>query len=57
MSACKKARYRDEIQARFVLATIQRRDGSGRAKIEQRAYRCRECRAWHLTSRRAGGAA
>lgn len=57
MSVCHKTRYRDEIQARFVLATIQRVDGSRRAKLEQSVYRCRECRAWHLTSRRSGRAA
>lgn len=49
---CRKTRYRDRIAAINVLAMIQRTDGPGRPKLERRAYRCPNCRAWHLTSQR-----
>ena len=38
--------------ALMVLAQVQRKDKSHRPKIEARAYRCSECRGWHLTSRK-----
>jgi len=37
-----KKRYRDEIAAKLVLATID--------KGQKRAYWCSFCRGWHLTS-------
>lgn len=52
MPTCTKVRYRDRIAALLALANARHRDGSRRAKLEQRAYRCPACRGWHLTSRR-----
>lgn len=46
-----KTRYRDRIGALLALASTQRRDGSRRPKTEKRAYRCPDCRGWHLTSK------
>jgi hypothetical protein len=51
---CRKIRYRDRIAALLALATVQARDKPGRPKQERRAYRCPDCRGFHLTS--AGGA-
>lgn len=48
-----KWRYRTEIDAKLALADIQHRDSSTRLHMEQRAYRCTECRGWHLTHRKA----
>lgn len=55
MSTCRKTgktRYRDEIAAKIALASAQHADGSRRAKIETRAYRCPDCKGWHLTSQK-----
>lgn len=52
LCASGKARYRDKVAAMLVLATVRRRDGSHRPKLEARAYRCPQCRGWHLTSKR-----
>ena len=61
MSMCEgKIRYRDRIATKLALASAQRTDGSKRAKIEQRIYRCPKCYGFHLTSqtkRRRGKAA
>lgn len=46
-----KVRYRDRIGALLALASAQHKDGSKRAKTEKRAYRCTNCRGWHLTSK------
>lgn len=43
-----KHRYKDEIAAKFVLATLP--DKWKRA--ERRAYRCPKCAGFHLTSKR-----
>jgi hypothetical protein len=51
MTKCFKIRYRDEIAAKLALASIRHQDGSGRSKTEQRAYRCPQCRGWHLTAK------
>ena len=48
MPTCGKYRYRDEIAARLALATLARKDKPGHN--ECRAYRCSDCRGWHLTS-------
>lgn len=49
MTSCKqKVRYRDRIAALMALATLRHQDKAGH--IETRAYRCRYCRGWHLTS-------
>ena len=48
---CTKIRYRDEIGAKFALASTQAKDGSRRPKTERRAYRCPTCKGWHLTSK------
>jgi hypothetical protein len=48
--SCRKRRYRDEVAAKLVLATIQRKGNSARDKTEARAYRCPSCKGWHLTS-------
>jgi hypothetical protein len=47
----RKRRYRDEIAAKFALSQIARVDSSNRPKSECRAYRCPDCRGWHLTAR------
>jgi len=54
MSACLsgKKRYRDEIAAKLALATYRRKDRSSSPGLEARAYRCPECRGWHLTSKK-----
>lgn len=44
-----KHRYRDKIAAHLALARIDAGHGNRR---EQRAYRCPDCRGWHLTSQR-----
>ena len=51
MSRCRKFRYRDEIAAKLAMAGARRRDGSRRARLEVRAYRCERCKGWHLTSK------
>lgn len=40
-----KIRYRDRLGAQIALAGTRRKDRS-----EARAYRCPDCRGWHLTS-------
>lgn len=52
MSDCTKIRYRTRVDALIALSRLQRKDSTRRAKLEQRAYRCPNCRGWHLTSRR-----
>jgi len=47
---CRKKRFRDEIAAKLALATVQHRDNPKRPRCEQRAYYCKPCRRWHLTS-------
>lgn len=47
---CRKIRYRDRLGALMALASTQRARSSGRE--ERRAYRCPDCKGWHLTSRR-----
>jgi hypothetical protein len=49
---CAKIRYRDAIAAKLAMATAVRKGGSRRPKLEQRAYRCPDCKGWHLTSQR-----
>lgn len=48
--ACAKRRYRDLVSAKLALANIVQRDNPKRFKTEQRAYKCSECKGWHLTS-------
>jgi hypothetical protein len=43
-----KTWYRDEIAAKVALARVERGADDRR---ERRAYRCHDCRGWHLTSR------
>ena len=45
---CFKVRYRDRVAAALALAKIQRQGKSGHT--ERRAYRCPNCKGWHLTS-------
>lgn len=47
---CRKYRYRDELSAKMALAKVQWRDSPRRPKAEKRAYYCKTCRAFHLTS-------
>lgn len=47
---CVKIRYRDRIAAMFALAKLQAADEPTRGRIEQRAYYCKYCRGFHLTS-------
>lgn len=49
---CAKRRYRDQIAANLALATITQRDNTTRPKNEARAYYCRPCHSWHLTSQK-----
>lgn len=44
----KKIKYRDEIAALLSLATLRREDDPNHT--EQRMYRCKWCKGWHLTS-------
>lgn len=46
-----KWRYRDRIAALLALAGI---DNTNPKRREQRAYRCPNCRGWHLTSKPKG---
>lgn len=46
-----KVRYLDRIAAQLALADIQRQDRTSRPKGEKRAYYCKACQGWHLTSR------
>jgi ssDNA-binding Zn-finger/Zn-ribbon topoisomerase 1 len=50
--ACTKVRYRTELDAKIALASTGFKKHERRAKSEQGAYRCPECGAWHLRSRR-----
>lgn len=43
--------FRDNIAALLVAATRQRKDNPNKVAIEQRAYRCKFCKQWHLTSK------
>lgn len=47
---CMKLRYRDSVSAKLALAKLQRQDKPHHT--EARAYRCRTCQGWHLTSRK-----
>ena len=48
MTTCQKIRYRDKLAAKIALASTGRK--RGRARDEQRTYRCPQCHGWHLTS-------
>lgn len=48
---CNKVRYKDEIAAKCALAKIAHSDSSKRYKSEVRAYRCKDCHGYHLTSK------
>lgn len=48
-TVCIKQRYRDQATADRQLGMIERTDGT-RDKRPVRAYPCRYCRGWHLTS-------
>jgi hypothetical protein len=50
---CTKTRYRDHLGAKLALMRIQRKDKTMRPKQERRAYRCPDCKGWHLTSQGA----
>lgn len=43
---CEKVRYYSELTAKVALWKVQRK----REDAERRHYRCKPCRAWHLTS-------
>jgi hypothetical protein len=51
VTECKsgKVRYRDGIAAMLALAKIRNDEPAGHT--EKRAYKCRDCHGWHLTSR------
>jgi hypothetical protein len=51
--SCTKRRYRSEIDAMIALSNAGNRH-DGRAKTESRAYRCPDCKGWHLTSKSRG---
>lgn len=48
---CPKRRYRSRVDALIAMSSIQGRDNSTRSKSERRAYKCPQCRGWHLTSK------
>jgi hypothetical protein len=48
---CTKQRYRTRIDALLVMGKTQWKDNPKREKVERRAYRCPNCKGWHLTSR------
>lgn len=56
-ASCSKRRYRDRIAALLAIESHGRQ--APRHKDTVRAYRCPDCRGWHLTSqaqwRRGGG--
>lgn len=45
--SCRKVRYRNELDARVALALMP--DKVKRREV--RAYRCPDCKRWHLTSK------
>lgn len=47
-----KVSYPTEISAKIALARLIMQDKPGHT--EKRAYRCRACRRWHLTSQESG---
>lgn len=47
---CSKIRYRDRVAALLALANTQHKDSSTRTKTERRAYKCPNCKGFHLTS-------
>lgn len=53
MAECPKIRYRDRLAALIALSNTQRgrRNSTLEARRREiRAYRCRRCHGWHLTS-------
>lgn len=42
---CSKIRYFDRVAALLAMSSAQRKDSSGRAKMERRAYHCPHCKA------------
>ena len=44
----KKVRYVDHIAAKMAISTLSR--VSEREKVPSRAYQCKHCKGWHLTS-------
>lgn len=55
MAVCNKRAWANEHAAKRKLSEIRRRrDRSRKAtKVEVRAYRCPDCRRWHVTSHEA----
>lgn len=49
---CEKRCYKDDIAAKLALAKIENKDNPKRLKNEARIYWCKECRAYHLTSKK-----
>lgn len=50
-TVCAKRRFRDQLGAEIVLASIAQRERKRRtASEERRAYLCPRCKGWHLTS-------
>lgn len=49
--ACKKIRYRSELDAKIALSrTFRMRKNVQNSHEEERYYQCRRCRGWYLTS-------
>lgn len=48
---CIKKQYRDEVAAKFTIAMIRTKKHTRRPKEEVRAYRCPNCKKWHITSK------
>ncbi|WP_309049048.1 hypothetical protein [Streptomyces sp.] len=44
-----KRRYRDRIGAKYALAVLK--ESASWRRQETRAYHCRACNGWHLTSK------
>lgn len=56
MARCAKVRYPDKLGAKIALASTQASEAQHRKQVsrraEVRAYRCPDCKGWHLTSRK-----
>lgn len=47
---CGKKRYYSMLEAKLALADLERKDSTRRGKQERRAYYCKFCKGYHLTS-------
>ncbi|MFV2198779.1 hypothetical protein [Nocardiopsis sp. LOL_012] len=50
--SCGKRWFKDRISAELALVAIRSRAETTADKLPRRAYRCPDCKGWHLTSKR-----